>query len=138
MVLCALCPFVTIANIRKFGRKTASFSSLLVGASTPPRRSPERGNVHGACGESSGHTNRSRQNFLGNDCVLRAKVRGHRDVVTVVGHAATIAAGEWITASGEWVNDRTHGDVIETAPDRLREVDGHRAGARCQHSRCLA
>jgi len=25
-------------------------------------------------------------------CVLRAKVRGHRDVVTIVGHAATIAA----------------------------------------------
>src|SRR5829696_10513056 len=41
-------------------------------------------------------------------CVLRAKVRGHRDVVTVVGHAATITAGEWITASGDWVNDRTH------------------------------
>ena len=36
-------------------------------------------------------------------CVLRAKARGHRDVVTVVGHAAAIAAGEWITASGEWV-----------------------------------
>src|ERR1700736_6625085 len=52
-------------------------------------------------------------------CVLRAKVRGHRDVVTVVGHAATIAAGEWITASGEWVNDRTHEavrkDVIYSA-----------------------
>jgi exodeoxyribonuclease V alpha subunit len=105
-------------------------------------------------------------------CVLRARVRGHRDVVTLVGHAATIAAGEWITASGEWVNDRTHGqqfkarflrtspptsadgiekylssgmirgvgpvyakklvrafgekvfDIIETSPDRLREVDG--------------
>src|SRR5262250_200442 len=105
-------------------------------------------------------------------CVLRAKARGHRDLVTVVGHAATIAAGEWITASGEWVNDRTHGqqfkarflrtsaptsadgierylssgmirgvgpvyakklvrafgekvfEVIETTPDRLREVDG--------------
>src|ERR1700734_1761160 len=42
-------------------------------------------------------------------CVLRAKARGHRDVVTVVGHAATISAGEWITASGEWVNDRPHG-----------------------------
>ena len=26
-------------------------------------------------------------------CVLRAKARGHRDVVTVVGHAASIAAG---------------------------------------------
>ena len=105
-------------------------------------------------------------------CVLRAKARGHRDVVTVVGHAAAIAAGEWITASGEWVNDRTHGqqfrarflrtspptsadgiekylssgmirgvgpvyakklvrafgekvfDVIESTPERLREVDG--------------
>ncbi len=42
-------------------------------------------------------------------CVLRTKARGHRDLVTVVGHAAAIAAGEWITASGEWINDRTHG-----------------------------
>ena len=42
-------------------------------------------------------------------CVLRIKARGHRELVTVVGHAAVIAAGEWITASGEWVNDRTHG-----------------------------
>jgi exodeoxyribonuclease V alpha subunit len=42
-------------------------------------------------------------------CILRAKVRGHRDLITVVGHAATIAAGEWITASGEWVNDRIYG-----------------------------
>jgi exodeoxyribonuclease V alpha subunit len=104
-------------------------------------------------------------------CVLRARARGHRDVVTVVGYAATISAGEWITASGEWVNDRTHGqqfkarflrtspptsadgiekhlssgmirgvgpvyakklvrafekvfEIIETTPDRLREVDG--------------
>ena len=42
-------------------------------------------------------------------CVLRIKARGHRELVTVVGHAAVISAGEWITASGEWVNDRTHG-----------------------------
>jgi hypothetical protein len=27
-------------------------------------------------------------------CVLRAKARGHRDLVTVVGHAAIISAGE--------------------------------------------
>src|SRR6476660_2098798 len=46
-------------------------------------------------------------------CVLRAKARGHRDVVTVVGHAAAIGAGEWITASGEWVNDRTHGQQFK-------------------------
>jgi exodeoxyribonuclease V alpha subunit len=41
--------------------------------------------------------------------VLRIKARGHRELVTVVGHAAAISAGEWVTASGEWVNDRTHG-----------------------------
>src|SRR4029450_13121313 len=46
-------------------------------------------------------------------CVLRAKARGHRDLVTIVGHAATIAAGEWITASGEWINDRTHGQQFK-------------------------
>lgn len=42
-------------------------------------------------------------------CVLRVKARGHRDLITVVGHAAMISAGEWITASGVWLNDRTHG-----------------------------
>ena len=46
-------------------------------------------------------------------CVLRVKARGHRDLVTTVGHAATISAGEWVTASGEWVNDRTHGQQFK-------------------------
>src|SRR5450756_505585 len=46
-------------------------------------------------------------------CVLRAKARGHRDLVTVVGHAAIISAGEWITAAGEWVNDHTHGQQFK-------------------------
>ena len=34
-------------------------------------------------------------------CVLRTKARGRRDLVTVVGHAAMVGAGEWITASGD-------------------------------------
>ena len=42
-------------------------------------------------------------------CVLRIQARGHRNLVTVVGHSATISAGEWITATGEWINDHTHG-----------------------------
>src|SRR5580704_1698060 len=42
-------------------------------------------------------------------CVLRVKARGQKDLVTVVGHAATIAAGEFVQISGQWVNDRTHG-----------------------------
>lgn len=40
-------------------------------------------------------------------CVLRAKARGQRDLV--LGHAAMISAGEFVRASGSWVNDRTHG-----------------------------
>src|SRR3981189_3260986 len=47
-------------------------------------------------------------------CVLRAKARGHRELVTVIGHAAIISAGEWITATGDWVNDRTHGQQFKT------------------------
>jgi exodeoxyribonuclease V alpha subunit len=42
-------------------------------------------------------------------CVLRVKARGQRDLITLVGHAATISAGEFVQASGSWVNDRTHG-----------------------------
>ena len=33
--------------------------------------------------------------------------------MTVVGYAATISVGEWITASGEGVNDRTHGQQFK-------------------------
>src|SRR4249920_563742 len=46
-------------------------------------------------------------------CVLRIKARSHRDLVTVVGHAGIISAGEWITASGEWINDRAHGQQFK-------------------------
>ena len=35
-------------------------------------------------------------------CVVRVKARGHRELVTVVRHAAAVSAGEWITATGEW------------------------------------
>ena len=42
-------------------------------------------------------------------CVLRVKARGQRDLITVLGHAAMISAGEFVQASGTWVNDRTHG-----------------------------
>ena len=62
-------------------------------------------------------------------CVLRVKARVHRDLVTVVGHAAMVAAGEWITASGEWVNDRTHGQqfkarfIRSSAPSSIEGIE---------------
>jgi exodeoxyribonuclease V alpha subunit len=42
-------------------------------------------------------------------CVLRVKSRGQRDLITVLGHVAMISAGEFVQASGSWINDRTHG-----------------------------
>src|ERR1700679_1971084 len=42
-------------------------------------------------------------------CVLRIKARGHRDLVTVLGAAPSIAAGEYVQASGTWENHREHG-----------------------------
>src|SRR3989442_5605782 len=53
------------------------------------------------------------QNAENGFCVLRVKARGHRELVTLVGHAAAISAGEWITASGNWINDRTHGQQFK-------------------------
>src|ERR1700741_1251548 len=41
--------------------------------------------------------------------VLRVKARGQRDLTTAPGAAAPIPAGEFVQASGTWVNDRTHG-----------------------------
>ena len=48
-------------------------------------------------------------------CVLRTKVKGHRDVVTVIGSAASITAGEYIECQGVWVNDKTHGLQFKAA-----------------------
>ena len=42
-------------------------------------------------------------------CVLRVKVRGQRDFITVLGSAAEIHAGEHIQASGHWEQHREHG-----------------------------
>lgn len=42
-------------------------------------------------------------------CVLRVKVPGNRQLVTVIGHAAAIGIGEFFEAQGIWVNDKTHG-----------------------------
>ena len=48
-------------------------------------------------------------------CVLRVKARGQRDLITVLGHAAVISAGEFVQAGGNWINDRTHGRSADLA-----------------------
>jgi exodeoxyribonuclease V alpha subunit len=47
--------------------------------------------------------------------VLRVKVRGQRNLITVLGQPAVIPAGEFVQASGTWVNDRMHGVQFRAA-----------------------
>ena len=62
-------------------------------------------------------------------CVLRVKARGQRDLITVIGHAAMISAGEFVQASGGWINDRTHGVQFRasflkaTAPTTIEGIE---------------
>jgi exodeoxyribonuclease V alpha subunit len=62
-------------------------------------------------------------------CVLRVKARGQRDLITVIGHAAMISAGEFVQASGAWINDRTHGVQFRasflkaTAPTTIEGIE---------------
>ena len=59
------------------------------------------------------------------DKTLPPLSRGRRDLVTVVGHAPTISAGEFVQAAGTWITDRQHGlqfkaDVLSTTPPTTR------------------
>lgn len=59
-------------------------------------------------------------------CVVRVKVDGRRDLVTVVGRASSINAGEWLTAEGAWIQDRDHGtqlkaELLQTSAPTSRE-----------------
>jgi len=42
-------------------------------------------------------------------CVLRLKVKGERELITLIGHAPAVSPGEYASASGNWVTDREHG-----------------------------
>ena len=53
-------------------------------------------------------------------CVLRTKVKGRRDLVTVIGSAASITPGEYIECIGTWQNDRIHG--LQFKANQLKTV----------------
>ncbi len=42
-------------------------------------------------------------------CVVKVKVQGRKDLVTVTGSAAAITTGEFIECSGSWINDKNYG-----------------------------
>src|SRR5687768_12100023 len=52
--------------------------------------------------------------------VLKVKVKGRRDLVTVIGSLPSVNAGEWLTAEGFWVHNKEHG--LELRAQKLRSV----------------
>ena len=64
------------------------------------------GNPEALRGQVEGITFHNEENGY---CVLRLKVRDSRELITLVGHVASITAGETIEALGLWVNDARFG-----------------------------
>jgi len=52
-------------------------------------------------------------------CVLRIKVRGHKQLETLIGHAPSVTVGEYASAIGEWVIDREHGRQFKAGQLRV-------------------
>jgi exodeoxyribonuclease V alpha subunit len=60
-------------------------------------------------------------------CVLRVKPDGFGRVLTVVGHAPAVEPGEWVEATGAWVQDPRHG--LQLKAETLRSaLPGTREG----------
>lgn len=62
-------------------------------------------------------------------CVLRVKVKNHKDLVTVTGSSPTLSVGEYIKCSGVWFNDRNYGKQFKAdflkalPPDTLEGIE---------------
>lgn len=62
-------------------------------------------------------------------CVLRVKVKGHKDLVTVTGSSPTLSVCEYIKCSGIWHNDRNYGKQFKAdflkalPPDTLEGIE---------------
>ncbi|MGB8496169.1 MAG: ATP-dependent RecD-like DNA helicase [Candidatus Acidiferrum sp.] len=77
-------------------------------AATPERR-PSTEQISGLIERVTFHNDES------GFCVLRVKVGGQRDDVTVVGSLPSVTAGEWLAAEGWWVRDKEHGLQFKAA-----------------------
>ena len=62
-------------------------------------------------------------------CVLRVKIKGYKDLVTVTGNSPNVSVGEYIKCSGIWYNDRNHGKQFKAdflkalPPDTLEGIE---------------
>jgi exodeoxyribonuclease V alpha subunit len=52
-------------------------------------------------------------------CVLKVKVKGHKDLVAITGACAAVTPGEWVQASGFWIQDRQYGQQFKSSSLRI-------------------
>ena len=52
-------------------------------------------------------------------CVLKTKVKGHKDLVTIIGSLPAVSAGEWVEAEGIWIQDKQYGQQFKSQQLRL-------------------
>jgi exodeoxyribonuclease V alpha subunit len=52
-------------------------------------------------------------------CVLRTQVKGRRGLVTVIGFAPRVKAGEYVECIGQWINNKKHGLQFKAKELRL-------------------
>jgi exodeoxyribonuclease V alpha subunit len=62
-------------------------------------------------------------------CVLKVKIKSQKDMATLIGHCAVVTAGEWIQATGIWIQDRKFGQQFKaeslqvTPPTTLEGIE---------------
>jgi len=94
-----------------------------VGQKTARRKGAEEHRVEGSVERVTFHSEDT------GFSVLRVKVRGQRDLLTVVGNLPNVVAGEWVAAQGAWVVNREHGRQFQAAelktmpPDSLEGIE---------------
>lgn len=52
-------------------------------------------------------------------CVLRISVSGFKDFVTLVGNIAVVGVGEYIHATGTWINNKTYGQQFKATAVKI-------------------
>ena len=62
--------------------------------------------------------------------VLRVKIKGREDFITVIGSTTSVTAGEHVEAVGRWVIDRQHGQQFKA--DAVKTTHPASAGARSE------
>ena len=107
-----MCLQGSLLGVSSFGPRFGSQRILPIAILSAPAATTQAGHTEALAGLVERVTYHNDETGF---CVLRVKTRGQRDLVTIIGHAASISAGEWVQMSGSWIHDRTHGLQFKAA-----------------------